>query len=102
MTEKKPKNGQPKPKPEREFQSGDVTASVFLRVTNTGYRYRDFVLGRQWRNAAGKVSTGSSFFGTAEHEEHIQHVVRQAVAYIREQENGAVDGTATSAPGKAR
>ena len=48
MTEKDARNGQPKSKPEREFQTGDVTASVFLRVTNTGHWCRDPGLARQW------------------------------------------------------
>ena len=82
--------------PEKVLQCGAITASVFLRVTNTGFQYRDYLIGRFWLNASGKESRASSFF--IEHEDDIHAAVRQAVAYIREKENRAVEQTATPAP----
>ncbi len=73
-------------KPEKVLQCGAITASVFLRATNTGFRYRDYQIGRIWLNASGKESKGSSFF--VDQEDDIIAAVKQAAAYIREKENG--------------
>ena len=73
-----------KQKPEHTICCGEVTASIFLRQSNSGYTYYDFALDRSYRSmATGKELHGANFF--ERHKEELVQAVRKAAAWIREE-----------------
>jgi hypothetical protein len=71
-----------KKRPEKVFEVGQCYAQVHRAVSNAGFCYRYFELGRQWETATGKRVSATSFF--AEHNAEIAECVRLASHYIAE------------------
>jgi hypothetical protein len=81
MTEKKKSTGSGA-HPKHTIRSGEVTASIYQRQSNTGYAYLDFSLSRSWKSAStAKEAHGTSFF--VENEEDLMEAIRQATEWIR-------------------
>ena len=75
-------------KPEHTVRSGEVTASVYLRQSNSGFTYYDFALNRCWQSmATGKEAHGANFF--ERHERDLVNAIQQAAAWIRDETRGA-------------
>lgn len=80
MSEKKTTTA--KQKPEHEIRCGAVTASIFLRQSNCGYRYYDLSLSRSWASrATGKTASGVTFFH--ENEADLVQSINEACAWMR-------------------
>ena len=76
------KHAATKPKPIQVIRSGEVTASISERQSNSGYSYRDITLTREWNSqATGRRAQGATFF--EKHEEDLVRVIRQAAAWLR-------------------
>ncbi len=71
-----------KNKAEHTIRCGEVTAAIYLRQSNAGFVYFDFVLGRAWRSqTTGTEAHGSSFF--EKNEQDLIRAVKEASAWIR-------------------
>jgi hypothetical protein len=89
MSEKK--SNSIKQKPEHEVRCGAVTASIYLRQSNSGFPYFAYLLSRQWQvKASGKQTHGTSFFD--QDEADLTQAVRQASEWIRTKNAEAVKG----------
>ena len=67
--------------PEKVVKMGDVTASIFVRQSHTGFRYYDYELGRSWKSlSSAKELSGTSFFNS--HEKDLVAAIREASAWI--------------------
>lgn len=82
MNEKKKQTAN-KQKPVEVIEVGEIKAEVFLRQSNCGLIYYQYVLTRQWRAmATGKLAQGSALFES--NEEDAVQAVRKVSARIRE------------------
>jgi hypothetical protein len=71
-----------KPTPLHVVRSGEVVITLAERQSNSGYRYRDMVLLREWLNqSSGRRAHGASFF--EKHEEDLVKAIREAAAWLR-------------------
>jgi transcriptional regulator of heat shock response len=72
-----------KHKPVHQIRSGECTASIFQRQSNSGYNYYDYVLTRNWssRNTS-RQAAGSTFF--EHHERDLVDVIQKATAWLRD------------------
>ena len=72
-----------KRKPVHQIRSGECTASIFLRQSNSGYSYYDYMLTRNWssRNTS-RQAAGNTFF--EHHERDLIDVVQKATTWLRE------------------
>jgi hypothetical protein len=80
MTEKK--QIAPNRKPVHQITSGECTASIFLRQSNSGYSYYDYALTRNWSSRnTNRQAAGSSFF--EHHERDLIDVIQKATTWLR-------------------
>jgi len=75
------KKGTPKTKAEHTIRCGEATATIYLRQSNAGFVYYDYLLGRTWRQTTGTEAHGSSFF--EKNEQDVIRAVQEASAWIR-------------------
>ena len=82
MNEKKKQTAN-KQKPVEVIEVGEVKAEVYVRQSNCGLVYYQYVLSRMWRAmATGKVAQSSALFES--NEEDAVQAVRKVSARIRE------------------
>ena len=82
--EKKKKGPAKKLEPVTTIRHGNAFAHIYLRSTQTGYRFYEYAPGRTFVNqSTGREGDASSLF--AENEAEIVAVIRQASAWIRDQ-----------------
>jgi len=97
MNEKKKQTAN-KQKPVEVVEVGEVKAEVYVRQSNCGLVYYQYVLSRIWRAmATGKVAQSSALFESNEND--AVQVIREVSARIREI---AAKGTGTSVSDKSR
>ena len=97
MSEKKTTTA--KQKPEHEIRCGAVTASIFLRQSNCGYRYYDLSLTRCWSSrTTGKPVSGVTFFH--ENERDLVQSINAACDWMRKK--AAQDSLGESAAAENR
>jgi len=72
----------PKTKAEHSIRCGEATVSIYVRQSNAGFVYYDYLLGRAWRSqTTGTEAHGSSFF--EKNEQDVIRAVHEASAWIR-------------------
>lgn len=80
MINKKPTSA--KQTPVHVIRCGEVAASIYVRQSNAGYAYFDFVLSRCWTSmASGKEAHGNSFFDR--NEQDLTCAIHEATDWIR-------------------
>lgn len=73
-------------KPEHTIRCGQIIAFVYKKQSNCGFVYRDFAISRVWQSSSQKDQYSTNFF--AVHEQAVKAAVKQAVAWMRKQEQG--------------
>lgn len=75
-------------KPVHRVRRGPVTATIWLKQSETGYYYYSFSLSRSWKSAAsGKAGFSRSFF--ERHRDHLIEVILAATEWIEERHANA-------------